>query len=150
MFFLPLFIYYRGKTFPYFLAYLSHTVLGDLITTRSVIFLWPFSSKIFRIPLPFDAGYKNTFGANLELVLFGLFYLVFFLTKDYALELYSEGVKFIFLIPFIALLVPVVFSFPVTVPLRLIIPHLVCMVICLHPFYPDSLKSFLVSISERH
>jgi hypothetical protein len=58
--------------------------------------------------------------------------------------------KYLFFIPFIVLLVPVVFSFPVSVPLRLIIPHLVFMVVCLHPFYPDSMKSFLVSISERY
>ena len=150
MFFLPIFIYYRGKILPYFLAYLSHTVLGDLFTNRSVMFLWPFSSRFFRIPLPFNVWYKKTFNTNLELVMFGLFCMIFFLTKDYARELYSGSVKYLFFIPFIALLVPVVFSIPVSVPLRLIIPHLVFMVVCLHPFYPDSLKSFLVSISERY
>ncbi len=42
------------------------------------------------------------------------------------------------LIPFTALLVPVVFSFPVSVPLLLIPPHLVLMVVVLQPFYPTS------------
>ena len=148
--FLPLFLYFRVKAFPYFLGYASHTVLGDLITNRGVIFLWPMSQRRFHVPLPFNITLVNTFDANLELVLFGLFSLVFFLTKDYARDLYTESVKLVFLIPLIALLVPVVFGFPIPVPFHLVPSHLLFIVMVLQPLYPDSWMSFLVGVSERY
>ena len=132
--FLPLFLYKGKEVTPYFLGYASHTVLGDLITNRGVWFLWPLTQRRFEVPLPFTC--KHTFSTNLELALFGLFFLVFIITKDYASELYSSGMRPLSLIPFIALLVPVVFGFPITVPLRLVPPHLVFMAAVLLPLRP--------------
>ena len=148
--FVPLFLYFRAEALPYFLGYASHTVLGDLITNQGVKFLWPLSQRSFQFPLPLTVTCDITFSANLELVLFGLFCLVYFLTKDYASELYREDLKFVFFIPFIALLVPVVFNFHIPVPLRLVPSHLVLMVIVLQPFYPDFLMSFLRDVSEKY
>ena len=67
-----------------------------------------------------------------------------------ASELYSGGLKLVSLIPFVALLVPVVFGFPIPVPLRLVPSHLVFTVMVLQPFYPDSLLSFLKDISKKY
>jgi len=129
--FLPLFLYKGKKVTPYFLAYASHTILGDLITNRGVQFLWPLTQRRYEVPLPFTCN--RTFSTNLELALFGLFLLVFIITKDYSSELYSSGTRPLSLIPFIALLVPVVFGFPLPVPLRLVPPHLVFMAVVLLP-----------------
>lgn len=134
--FLPLYLYKGREVTPYFLSYASHTVLGDMITNHGVWFLWPLSQRVFQVPLPFLR--KPTFSTNLELALFGLFILAFIVTKDYVGGCHSNGTKLISLIPFTALLVPVVFSFPVSVPLLLIPPHLVLMVVVLQPFYPAS------------
>jgi membrane-bound metal-dependent hydrolase YbcI (DUF457 family) len=119
-------ILYKGREgLPYFLAYASHTILGDLITNRGVRFLWPLTQRAYQVPLPFLRN--PAFNVNLELTLFGLFILVFILTKDYS-ELHSNTTKLISLIPFSALLVPVVFNFPIPVPLLLIPPHLIFMI----------------------
>ena len=132
--FLPLFLYKGKEVTPYFMGYASHTILGDLITNSNVWLLWPLTQRRFEVPLPFLC--KHTFSPNLELALFGLFILVFIITKDYASELYSSGTRPLFLIPFIALLVPVVFGFPLPVPLRLVPPHLVFMAVILLPLRP--------------
>jgi membrane-bound metal-dependent hydrolase YbcI (DUF457 family) len=129
-----LILYKRREATPYFLAYVSHTILGDLITNRGVRFLWPLSQRAYQIPLPFLPN--PAFNANLELILFGLFILVFIITKDYG-ESYSNTTKLVSLIPFTALLVPVVFNFPITVPLRLVPSHLILMILVLRPFYPN-------------
>ena len=140
--FLPLFIYKRDEVLPYFLGYTSHTVLGDLITNRGTWFLWPLTQRTFAIPLPFTC--KHTFSTNLELALFGLFVLVFILTRDYAKGLYSRSTRPLFLISFLALLVPMVFGFPTYVPFRLIPPHLFLMAVVIQPLYQSSLRAFLL------
>ncbi|MBA7698996.1 hypothetical protein ES703_107680 [subsurface metagenome] len=134
---LTLLTLYKGReAMPYFLAFASHTILGDLITNHGVQFLWPLTQRIYQIPLPFSRN--PTFSANLELTLFGLFTLVYIITKDYASGPHTNTTKLVTLIPLTALLVPLVFSFPVHVPLRLIPPHLILMAVVLQPFYPTS------------
>ncbi len=130
-------ILYKGReATPYFLAFASHTILGDLITNRGVQFLWPLTQRTYQIPLPFPRN--PTFSSNLELTLFGLFILVYIITKDYADGPHSNNTKLATLIPLTALLVPFIFNFPNPVPLLLIPPHLVLMVVVLQPFYPTS------------
>ncbi len=84
-----------------------------------------------------------TFSANLELTLFGLFIFVYIITKDYASGPHTDTAKLISMIPFSALLMPVVFSFPVHVPLRLITPHLILIAVVLQPYYPASWRRSL-------
>ena len=134
--FLPLFMYKGKEVVPYFLGFTSHTVLGDLITNGGIWFLWPLSRRRFEVLTLYTN--RPNFNTNLELALFGLFVLVFIVTRDYKEGLYSSDTKLLFLIPFTALLVPVVFGFPISVPIRLIPPHLVLMVVILQPFYPAS------------
>jgi membrane-bound metal-dependent hydrolase YbcI (DUF457 family) len=130
-------ILYKGReALPYSLAYFSHTILGDLITNRGVQFLWPLTQRTYQVPLPFSSN--SAFSVNLELILFGLFILVFMITKDYSSGPHSNITKLATLIPFTALLVPVVFSFPTSVSLRLIPPNLIIMAVVLQPFYPTS------------
>ena len=139
-------ISYKGREgIPYFLAYSSHTVLGDMITNRSVRFLWPLTQRAYQVPHPFLRN--PVFDVNLELTLFGLFILVFIITKDYG-EPHSNITKLISLIPFTALLVPMVFNFPIAVPFRLIPPHLILMIIVLQPFSPNP-RTLSSSVKKR-
>jgi len=142
-------ILYKGKeAVPYFLAFASHIILGDLITNRRVQFLWPLSQRTYQIPLPFSRN--PTFSTNLELTLFGLFILVYIITKDYADGPHSNTTKLISLIPFTALLVPMVFKFPISVPRLLTPPHLILMVVVLQPFYPTSWTRKLKNIQQSN
>lgn len=139
--FLPLFIYKRDEVLPYFLGYASHSILGDFITNYGTWLFWPLTEKNYSISLPF--AYRRTFSMNLELTLFGLFVLVFILTKDYAKKLYSSSTRPLFIIPFMTLLVPLISGFPSRIQLPLIPPHLILMAIILQPLYPPSLKAVL-------
>ena len=145
--FIPLCLITGREATPYFLAYASHTVLGDLITNNGIWFLWPLTLRRFQVPLPVTC--KTTFSANLELALFALFLLAYIITKDYASELHSNATRPLALIPIIALLVPLVFSFPIPVPLRLIPPHLAFTAIALQPYYPDSWRTQLSRLSKK-
>ena len=145
--FTPIFLIKGRETTPYFLAYASHTALGDLITNKGIWFLWPLTQRRLQIPLPFTC--KTTFSANLELALFAFFLLAYILTKDYASELQSNATRPLTLVPVIALLVPLVFGFPIPVPLRLIPPHLAFIAIALQPYYPESWRTQLTRLSKK-
>ena len=84
-----------------------------------------------------------------QLALFTLFLLTYILTKDYASEHYSNATRPLTLIPIIALLVPLVFGFPIPVPLRLIPPHLAFTDIALQPYYPKSWSTQLTRLSKK-
>lgn len=130
--FLPLY-FYKGKVIiPYFMAYASHTILGDFITNGGIWLLWPLTSRKYALPFPF--AFRSVYSANLELLLFGVFLLIFIITKDYSTPL-TDRTKPLLIIPFIALLVPVLFGFPISVPLRLIPAHLVLIAIVLRPLF---------------
>lgn len=45
--FIPIFIYYRKTAIPYFLALISHSLIGDFITVGQVAFLWPITDVTF-------------------------------------------------------------------------------------------------------
>ena len=132
MFILP-FVFKGKEIIPYFMAYASHTILGDFITNRGIWLLWPLTSRKYALPLPFAC--RSVFSANLELLLFGAFLLIFIITKDYSTPL-TDRTKPLLIIPFIALLVPVLFGFPIPVPLRLIPAHLIMIIVVLRSFYP--------------
>ena len=141
-------ILYKGReATPYFLAFASHTFLGDLITNRAVQFLWPLTQRTYQVPLPFSRN--PPFSANVELTLFGLFILVYIITKDYTSGPHTNTTKLVTLIPLSALLMPLVFSFPNPVPLRLIPPHLILTAFVLQPFYPISWTLTLKNVLEK-
>jgi membrane-bound metal-dependent hydrolase YbcI (DUF457 family) len=134
--FLALFIYKGKVIIPYFMAYASHSILGDFITNTGTWLLWPLTSRKYALPLPFAC--RRVFSANLELLLFGAFLLIFVLTKDYS-TLIMDKTRPILFIPFTALLVPVLFRFPIPVPLRLIPAHFILVAVVLLPFYPHNI-----------
>lgn len=49
--FLPLFLVFRRKAFPYFVALFQHTLIGDLLTGNGVQLFWPLSSDWYEIRL---------------------------------------------------------------------------------------------------
>ena len=131
--FVPFIFVYGKVMIPYFMAYTSHIVLGDFITNAGIWLLWPLTERRYALALPFACRYE--FSANLELLLFGFFILVYLITKDYHI-LSKDKYKLFLVSPLMALLVPLLFKFPVPVPLRLIPVHLILIVVLLLPFFP--------------
>ena len=68
------------KLLPYFFAFSSHILVGDLLTANGVKLLWPISRKDYVIHTIFITGQNQMF---VEVILFLLAILVFFITKDY-------------------------------------------------------------------
>ena len=135
--FLPLFLVLGARVTPYFLGFVSHTILGDLITNRGIMFLWPLTTRYMSINIP--GVHKPTFAGNFELVVFVLFIVFFVFKRDFTAENYVSNQKPLLIIPFLALIAPVVFGFPIPAPVRLLWPHVIFTVIVLKPFYLHSL-----------
>ena len=120
IFFIPLFLFYRKKAVPYFVALIQHLVIGDFLTGGTQL-LWPVSTAMYGL----DIGIHSLTNIGLELVLFLISITVMFKTKD-ALSLFKHNPSNrILSIPVLTVLLPVVIRFPLYVPPLLLVPHLV-------------------------
>jgi len=125
LFFLPAFALYRKRAAPYFVAVILHSILGDYFTGGGVQLLWPLT------PYWYGNGIKITSLTNIfiEWTLFLVFMTIFFKTKD-VWVLFQHHVSNIFLsIPILTILLPTLLSFPLSVPLELVVPHVIYLVL---------------------
>lgn len=76
---LPFFVVYKKKAFPYFVALLSHSLLGDMFSGGFQLF-WPFSTDRIFISNLYDRG---IFSVGLELVLFVVSTVVMVVNRDF-------------------------------------------------------------------
>ena len=120
--FLPIFILYAEKAVPYFLALVSHSLIGDLIGGR-VQLLWPLSQGMYGTNLLYV---RITDPANiaLELILFAVATAIMFKTKDLFLFFKAKRSNLILMIPILTVLLPTFAAYPLQVPLLLVAPHL--------------------------
>jgi len=120
IFFIPLFLFYRKKAVPYFVALIQHLVIGDFLTGGTQL-LWPVSTAMYGL----DIGIHSLTNIGLELVLFLISITVMFKTKD-AMSLFKHRPSNMILsIPVLTVLLPTVIRFPLYVPPLLLVPHLV-------------------------
>jgi hypothetical protein len=119
--FLPAFLCYKGKVVPYFLALIQHPFLGDFFTGEGVQLFWPLTFHWYGI------GMEIVSLANIlvEWTLFLAFLVVMFRAKDLQILLQHHTSNMLLAIPVFAILLPVAFDFPLSVPMELVIPHLI-------------------------
>ena len=125
--FIPFFIFYRKKAVPYFLALISHSLIGDFFIGGNVQLLWPFSTTKFGFT------YLSVFSPInivLELILFLMAMLVLYKTGDYKVFFTDNKSNLLLIIPICTVLLPTLIGFPFSVPLlvsepTLAIAHLV-------------------------
>lgn len=123
--FIPFFIVYRKKAIPYFLALLSHGLIGDLIVGGNIQLFWPISSKEISFPSWFPyIGITSPVNVALELSLFVLATIVMFRTKDLKVFFRNNKSNLLLLIPIATVLLPTVLAYPLNVPILLVPPHL--------------------------
>jgi hypothetical protein len=123
--FIPIFILYRKKAVPYFLALLSHSLIGDLFIGGNIQLLWPIITNAISLPAPFPViGIDSVVNVALELTLFTTATIVMFVTKD--LQLFFRGRKsnLLLAIPIATVLLPTFLAYPLVVPVLLVAPHL--------------------------
>ncbi len=123
--FIPFFVLYRKKALPYFIALISHSLIGDFLVGGSVQLLWPLSRGTFGLSISITS-YLNI---ALELSLFAFATYALFKTNDYRQFLLNKKTNLILIIPIITVLLPSIIGFPLAVPLLLIPPHLFYLVL---------------------
>jgi hypothetical protein len=119
--FIPFFIYYRKKAVPYFLALISHSLIGDFFIGGNLQLLWPFSNAKFGFT------YLSVFSPInilLELILFLTAMLVLYKTGDYQVFFTDNKSNLLLIIPISTVLLPTLIGFPLSEPLLVSEPAL--------------------------
>lgn len=120
---LPFLVVYKKKAFPYFVALLSHSLLGDIFSGGIQLF-WPFSTDWISIS---NLYVRGVFSVGLELVLFVVCTVVMVVNKDFQRLLFSKTNRGYWLVPLGIVLGPLLIGtiYPYyNLPLLLVVPSL--------------------------
>ena len=98
----PFFFAYRKAAVPYFVAIISHSLIGDFFTGGTQLF-WPFSTTWYGA-LNINVG--SFVNASLELILFVVSLGVLFKTGDLRKIVEPNNYNKVLFLPFMAVLVP--------------------------------------------
>jgi len=118
--FIPMFLLYKKRAVPYFVAVIQHSIIGDFLTGGTQL-LWPVSLDMYGLGI----GIDSLTNIALEWVLFIISIIIMFKAKDMLSLLKRNPSNLILFIPLMTVLLPSVIIFPLYVPLLLLIPHLV-------------------------
>jgi len=125
LFFLPAMVLYREKAAPYFVAVIQHSMVGDYITGGGTQLLWPLQPQWYGIRIEMMSS-VNIF---IEWTLFLMSMTIIFKTKDVWILLQHHASNILLSIPLLTILLPQLLSFPLSVPLALVIPHIIYLVL---------------------
>lgn len=140
--FLPLFVKFKRKSIPYFVALLSHALIGDIFG-GGVELLWPFSTNMFYV---LNISVTNTLSIALELALFIGAVAIMTVNKDLKKTLYGKTNWLYYIIPTGAILGPLLLTIQNynNLPNLLLIPSLFCLGL----FFFASLFSLLPALKS--
>ncbi len=131
--FIPIFAIYRKRAAPYFVALIQHVIIGDYLIGGDLQLLWPLSTNVYG----FQVGMGSLLNIALEWSFFLISMAVMVKTKDILSLFKPRTSNMILSIPVLAVLLPTIISFPLYVPVSLLIPHLVYMVLFAIPILID-------------
>jgi membrane-bound metal-dependent hydrolase YbcI (DUF457 family) len=123
--FIPILAIYRKKAIPYLLALIQHSLIGDYIAGGQVQLLWPITTQHYGIGI----NIKSQTSMALEWIIFVASMSVMLKTKDIALLFKPHNSNLILTVPIFTVLLPTFLSYPLDVPIALILPHLVYLVL---------------------
>jgi len=118
-------VLYREKAAPYFVAMVQHSIIGDYITGGGIQLLWPLLPHWYGIRIEMMSSINIFF----EWALFLMFMTIMFKTKDVWILFQHHASNILLSIPLLTILLPTLLSFPLSVPLELVIPHVVYLVL---------------------
>ena len=122
--FLPTFIFFGKRAIPYFVALIQHILVGDCLT-GNVQLLWPMTTNWYGLGI----GITSLTNIFIEWVLFLTSIAIMVKAKDAWLLFQHHPSNLILSVPVLAVLLPIFLSFPLSVPLELVIPHLTYLTI---------------------
>jgi hypothetical protein len=123
--FLPIFAVYKKRAAPYFVALIQHIIIGDYLIGGDLQLLWPLSSNMYGFSI--EGG--SLLHIGLEWCLFIISMAVMIKTKDLVFLFKPNLSNMIGAISVMTVLLPTVISFPLYVPLALLIPHIVYLIL---------------------
>jgi hypothetical protein len=123
--FLPAFMVYGKRATPYFIAIIQHSILGDYLIGGGIQLFWPVSFYWYAV------GIKITSLTNIliEWTFFLTSLTIMLKAKDAWTLFQHHASNMLLSIPVFTVLLPTLFSFPLSVPIELIIPHLTYLTI---------------------
>jgi membrane-bound metal-dependent hydrolase YbcI (DUF457 family) len=124
--FLPIFIIYRKKAIPYFLALISHPLIGDFFAGGKVELFWPISNVQFGLH-ELGSYYISIFSPVnmvLEISLFVVATLVLYKSGDWKVLFRADKTNLVLIIPIATVLLPSTIGYPFSQSLLLTSPTL--------------------------
>ena len=141
--FAPIFLMYRKRAAPYFLALISHSLLGDFFIGGQLQLFWPFSGNSYGVQ-QIGSYYLSIYSAVnivLEVTLFIAAMLTLYKTRDWKIFFRSDKTNLVLVIPIITVLLPSTIGYPFASPLIFSQPPLAVA----HIFY---LFLFSIAVSK--
>jgi hypothetical protein len=123
---IPAFIKFGRKATPYYLAVITHPLIGDSLTGgQGTQLLWPITTNWYGLGIcP-----ESLVSVSLEWLAFAGCMAIMLTTKDLHWLFQRHQSNLLLAIPVGTVLLPAVFSIPLYVPLELLIPHLTFLAI---------------------
>ena len=139
--FIPLFILYRQKAVPYFLALISHPLIGDFLIGGQLTLFWPFSTANFGLhELGFYyIGIYSPINIVLETTLFLIAAAVLIKSGDWKVFFTDNTTNLVLIIPLATVLLPSTIGYPFSESLFFTVPVLAAA----HLFY---LALFVIAV----
>lgn len=131
--FIPIFAIYKKRAAPYFVAVIQHIIIGDYLIGGDLQLLWPLTTNMYG----FHVGIASLINVALEWSLFLISMTFMIKTKDIFFLFKHHSSNMILAIPVLTVLLPTVISFPLYVPLALLIPHIVYLILFSIPIIID-------------
>jgi len=121
--FVPFFAVYRKVAVPYFLALISHALIGDYLT-GNVRLLWPLMQEFSLGMNGYRIDIKSPLNITLEWILFVLMFVVMMKSGDILDFFRQHKSNLILAVPIFTVLMPTFLSVPLEVPLWLVPSHI--------------------------
>ncbi|MCL2288707.1 MAG: metal-dependent hydrolase [Candidatus Bathyarchaeota archaeon] len=150
--FAPFLIIYGKRTVPYFLAYVSHFLIGDFFIGGRLQLFWPLLKDNFGF---FEAGflYINIYSIVNIAVEFSLLFVAIVVlakTRDYHVFFSGSKSNLVLVIPIVTVLLPTFIGYPFSAPLFVFLPLIgLAHLFFLTLFGVSILKVVYVSVKKR-
>jgi len=112
--FIPIFIHYRKTAIPYFLALISHSLIGDFLIGGKLQLLWPLSNAQFGLH-ELGSYYFDIFSPVnmvLEVTLFVAASLILYKSGDWKVFFRADKTNLVLIIPIATVLLPSTVGYP--------------------------------------
>lgn len=131
--FLPIFAVYKKRAAPYFAAVIQHILIGDYLIGGKLQLLWPLTTNMY--------GFHIEIASLTHIALEWSFFLIstafMIKTQDVFFLFRPHASNLILAIPVMTVLLPTIISFPLSVPLSLLIPHIIYLILLTIPVLID-------------